>query len=279
MKKRDTERYTEFSRKIKEECNLQDLQGICSNWDGTYTIAVEAVDMENDPVEDYVKLFNIETMCAKSRFAESLGAYLSLLLHKKEKDEDKIYVKTFSLNADHQSLHLTYDKALSEQNFIDWWKKRQPRVQKKKYRESMQQILAESYFDKLFEKNQTSWSGNIDAFTTERDEQGKIQITSLIECRYTSKGSVSCYDPNDYYKNNGGDFCTWNGLWRIKRKLDIPLYLITFSRDMKFREELGVTEIIDFNGENGVIYKESVKPGMRVMHSSAELLEWMRLQR
>ena len=135
--------------------------------------------------------------------------------------------------------------------------------------------IREEDFDKLFEKNQTSWSGNIDAFTTERDEHGKIQITSLIECRYTSKGSVSCYDPNDYYRNNGGDFYTWNGLWKIKRKLEIPLYLITFSRDVNFREELGVTEIIDFNKENGVIYKESVKPGMRVMHSSAELMEWM----
>ena len=45
MIKRDMESPTAFALKIKEECNIYDLQGLCQNRNGDYTIAVEAIDM------------------------------------------------------------------------------------------------------------------------------------------------------------------------------------------------------------------------------------------
>ena len=50
MIKRDMESPTAFALKIKEECNIYDLQGLCQNRNGDYTIAVEAIDMGNDPI-------------------------------------------------------------------------------------------------------------------------------------------------------------------------------------------------------------------------------------
>lgn len=95
MEKRDMETPTKFAQQIKEECHIYDLQGLCKDSRGNYTIAIEALDMGNDPVEAYIEVFSDDEIFAKSCFAKRINAEFVLMLHKKEQSGDEIYMKFF----------------------------------------------------------------------------------------------------------------------------------------------------------------------------------------
>ncbi len=57
---------------ISRECGFCGIQGLCRNKQGEYTIAVEAVDMENDPVEAFC--VHIRERAARSSTWGSAGS-------------------------------------------------------------------------------------------------------------------------------------------------------------------------------------------------------------
>lgn len=275
MIKRDVESPTAFAMMIKKECNIYDLQGLCKNRNNEYTIAVEAIDMGNDPVEAYIEIFSEQEIFAKARLASRVGASFVLMLHKKTGEKDEVFLKTFQAVLESSKVECVESNRLTSDYFINWWKARQCRVQHKQYREEMKRKINASYFDQLLETNGSSWSGNIDGFTMEKDANGIEDISSIIECRFTTDLNLEDYDPNMYFKNGGGDYMTWSGLIELARRIEVPLYLFTYSRKIGSREKVGLARVVDVNATDGLVYAYGIKPGENLKTTSTEVLEWM----
>ncbi len=262
---------TNFSERIKKECGIYDLQGICKNRNGDYTIAIEAVDMGNDPVEAFWELFSEDELYAKAKFAERVGATMYLMLHKREKfgaqeeKHDEIYCKTVS-TANGTDVVVEDDVKLSEDYFVQWWKKRKAGAQRKEYGDEMKRLIRASYFDTLLERKRSSWPGNIDGFMMRDGE-----ISSIIECRFSSDFNISSYDPNQFFAD---DKKVWGELYKLSTEMEVPLYLFTYSRRMDSREKVGIAKIENITS-TGLVYKDNIKPCNNLKSSSYEVLDWI----
>lgn len=274
MIRRDMECPTAFAKRIKDECHIYDLQGLCKGKSENYTIAVEAIDMENDPVDAYIEIFSENELYARARFAERVNAVFVLMLHKRLKDKDEIILKSFKTDSDNTKVVCSESKCLTSDYFINWWKARQFKTQKKQYREEMQRKINSSYFDQLLEKNGSSWSGNIDGFMMSEEASGCNDISALIEFRFSSNEDIEVYDPNKYFNSGGGDYVTWSGLIELSKRLEVPLYLFTFSRKMGNRDKLGVA-CVEGITERGLVYRAGIPPYRNISKSSKEVLNIM----
>lgn len=275
MIRRDVESPTAFAVKVKNECRIYDLQGLCQNRAKDYTIAVEAIDMGNDPIEAYVEVFSERELYAKAKLAEKLNAEFVLLLHKRFGKNDEITLKFFKPNDNSSSANCVQTKKLSSDYFVNWWKARQWRTQQKDYRDEMEKKIASSYFDQLLEQNGASWSGNIDGFMLGKKPEGRVEIAAIIEFRFSSNEEIKSYDPNKYFNSGGGDYTTWSGLFELSNHLGVPLYLFTYSRKMECRNMVGLAEVSGVNEETGLVYKEGKAPCNNVKDSVDEVKNWL----
>lgn len=273
MKKRDMENPTAFSLQIKEECHMFDLQGLCKDRREQYTMAIEAVDCETDPPMAYRNLFTQEELYAKACFARQLGVPFIILEHKDRGGFD-YYVRYF--NADEAGRRAVEDNArrrvMTETFFLNWWKARKHGKQQKFYRGEMQQRLLESFFDQLFEHNNSSWCGNIDGFLMGRDNAGHDRVSAVIECRFSNAETIVTYDPGQYYAD---DTVTWNGLKAMADAMGVPLYLMTYSKRDGEQDRTGITKIESVDAQ-GLHYKDALKPCSNLKRTGAEVLEWIR---
>jgi len=279
MIRRDVESPTAFAIKVKNECNIYDLQGLCQNRANDYTIAVEAIDMGNDPVEAYVEVFTNDELYAKAKLAERLHAVFVLLLHKNIGQKDEIFLKFFKPDDNSLVANCIESKKLSSEYFVNWWKARQCRTQQKEYRDEMQRKIAASYFDQLLEVHGSSWSGNIDGFLMDKNMEGQEDVSAIIECRFSSNEDIERYDPNRFFKSGGGDYMTWSGLLELSKRLDIPLYLFTYSRRIGCREKVGLAVVEDVSRDKGLVYKNGISPCNNIKISTDEVREWLEQQK
>lgn len=89
---------TNFSKLVHSECFVFDIQGVCINQEPLESIVVEAIDMQDDPVENYILEFSERELYVKACFGEKLNANFVLLLHKKYSNNHAIPVKYFKPN-------------------------------------------------------------------------------------------------------------------------------------------------------------------------------------
>ncbi len=269
MRKRDMEVQTQFSTRIKEDCHIYDLQGLCKDKNGNYSMAVEAIDMGNDPVEAFIEVFSDEELYAKAKLAERIGTVLFLLLHKREKmgqeKKDEIYIEKVQAEGA-ELVNLSRENKLSEEYFVNWWRARKFGAQKKEYGDEMSDLISSSYFDSLLERNNSSWSGNIDGFLMKDGN-----VSALIECRFSSEKEIENYDPGKFFEK---DKVVWNELYSLSTRLGVPLYLFTYSRLLASRQKVGITKIEEVTAE-GLKYYKDTKPCNNILESSEQVLDWI----
>ncbi len=177
MIKRDMENPTKYAAEIKHELKIQDLQGLCKDQEGKYTMAVEAIYMGDDPVDTFREAFERGELYAKACLAEHLNIDCVVMLHNEEgalnekgkmyKDpktdkwvmEDKIYVHYLKPDHVRQDARIDHTEVYKEDEFLTWWRLRKVGWQSKGYRKEMRLRIKSSYFDGLLENNETSWSG------------------------------------------------------------------------------------------------------------------------
>lgn len=271
MKRRNIERTTEFSTQISRECGFYGLQGLCRNKQGDYTIAVEAVDMEDDPVDSFTSVIGEEEIFVKACFAEKVGAVFTLLIHKDEAGESFVYVRQYAPDRAAGRAVCTTEEKMSEQSFMEWWKERKYGKQINSYRNDLNIGTGEKYFDNLLESNGSSWPAGIDGFITSKDEAGNTVIGALIENRIADKCKVKSYNTNRYF---GRDYKTWVASIKLARALSAPLFLCTYSRKKGQEQYMGIGQIVSAD-EEGLVFKDKVRPDKNVKSSVEEVREWI----
>ena len=280
MKKRDMENCTAFSKEVQRACNMYDMQGLCKDADDRYTIAVEAFDMENNNLEDYKRELSDEELYIKASFALKVGAVFTLLLHTKKNGSDKIVVRMFApehvynRNCTGPVVRCIYDKMMTESEFVTWWKSKKAGRQTKPYRAGMAAKIRASYFDNLMESNGSSWCGNIDGFLVRKDASGQIKIVGIVENRYSNKLNIDAYNPNAYFKYNGGDYRTWSELKSLADHMGVPLFLCTYSRMPGMERKVGMTQVTSVTS-SGLSYKFNLVPGANVKSSPEDANKWL----
>ena len=271
MKRRNIERTTDFSMQISRECGFCGIQGLCRNKQGEYTIAVEAVDMEDDPVEAFSSVIGEEEIFVKSCFAEKIGAIFTILLHKEEAGESFVYIRQYRPDRAAGVAVCTAEEKMSEPAFIGWWKERQYGRQMNSYRNDLNIGTGEKYFDNLLESNGTSWPSGIDGFIAAKDEAGHPTVSAMIKNRIADKCKVKSYDPNRYF---GKDYKTWVASIKLAEAIDAPLFLCTYSRKSGQEQYMGIGRIISVN-EEGLVFKNGTRPDKNVKKSVEEVKDYL----
>lgn len=281
MKKRDNEGTREnqrFYNTIKESPGFYDLQGITLQKEDCLSMAVEAVDLENDKLDDYKNLPGLsdKDMYVKALLAEKLSIPLFLIRHRR----GIFYIDQVVRKELHEEKHIQHIQQykFTEEEFIDWWYRKCGSAQNKEYKEKTNNYFQKSFFDKLLLKNGLSWILNIDGiYATIKSSSKRVDIRAIIEVRMTSEKyrlKVEDYTPEKYYKD---DKRAWSTLKSIADKLNVPLILLTFSRyeDLNNINKVGAAVVTDT--KETIKYKNDIAPKDNIFLDSYNLLEWLKL--
>lgn len=282
MKKRDVERHHEFEEKIAKQCGIFELGGLLLNDNWNPTVAVEAFELTSEEKECSISALLesngfTKTIYMDSVFAQKLGIPLFIIAHVQGRPRIHLY-EVQTGDRDNELLCVDHN-VLTEQEFIQWWQAKKGTVQTKPYRDDFQNRAQTSYFDFLLESHGLKWGGNIDGYIL-KDCGGVYSIGAIIENRFTTKTALSNYDPNKFYVGyNGGDRNTWLPLMKLKDRLNIPLFLMTYSNRSEEQNQVGITKILG-QSEDGLVYMknqsdETVRPCDNILRDLSEIENWI----
>lgn len=256
MKRRNVEGTHEFAEAIAERFNIFELGGLLLDSDWNFTAAVEAFELEAEEAgrslhDLIVSNGFLEALYMDALFAAKLQIPFYIIAHIQE----NAYIHIYKIHPDEktQDLNCEARQRLTEDEFIHWWQEKKGTAQTKPYRSDFQRRAQNSYFDNLLEGYELKWGGNIDGFLV-ADREGAFEVTAIIENRFTNKAPLAQYDPNNYYKFNGGDYNTWRPLIQLADSLGVPLLLMTYSNRIGEGRQVGITRIIDQSLEDGLLY-------------------------
>lgn len=284
MERRNVEGEHEFAKAIAERFNLFELGGLLldANWD--YTAVVEAFELTKEEkghhLSDLMEANGFsEGLYMAGRFAKRLEIPFFLIAHVQE--EPHIYIYRVTPDEEAQKLQCQERRTLTEAEFAAWWKEWKGTVQTKPYRSDLQGRVKHSYFDKLLETHKLRWGGNIDGYMAV-SQAGAFDIAAIIENRFTNKTELEKYDPNDFFhvKYDGGDFNTWRPLIRLKDKLKIPLFLMTYSNRAGEEQLVGITQVIGLSQKEGLLYMQNpegkpIRPYNNIFATMDEIQTWL----
>lgn len=283
MKKRNVEGTHAFAQFVADQCNIFALGGLLLDRNWNFTAAVEAFELEKEEKRSHLtSLLNsnglTKAIIMDGAFAHQLGIPFFVVTH--VIDESHIHVYELCSDYKNNELQCVDKKALSEEEFIQWWQEMKGTVQTKLYGKDFRTRAAKSYFDNLLESHGLKWGGNIDGYLV-IDRNDRHNIIAIIENRFTNMTPLSKYDPNTYYKGyNGGDYYTWLPLMNLKDSLDVPLFLMTYSYRDGEQNQVGITRVLGQSKNNGLLYiqnqnGESIRPCDNIFQDLHEIKEWI----
>ncbi|WXG46149.1 MAG: hypothetical protein WED05_05720 [Candidatus Atabeyarchaeum deiterrae] len=195
-----------------------------------------SIDVENwseEDIGDWLNNKDVEDSIDRLILAANLGVPLYIVLWCDEvqkfrvlsvrivKGEGKVFTKDEKLF-----------KSLDE--FAQWLATLKGMQVSKKYREKERL----SAVDNWLRKKKIPWPGNLDGFLVNRKKE---KVLALFEVRRTRVKSVRKHELNDFFYD---DMQGWVALDILRKQLDVPLYIITWSSDetlLKIQKLLRVT--------------------------------------
>lgn len=271
MIRRDSEKHHAYSTEVFEALRIYDIQGILKEGD-QYNCGVEAYI-----VEDFTKI-NFESLnkryeLARYFFCEQLGIPYFIIIVSKEAHRYRIY-KT---NVVDYSISFEMTDEFSVEQFLDWWRSKQSFEQKKIMYDANAR-LKDNIIDQDLFGNALAWGVNVDGFSFNTETR---KVNAIYEKRIcTAKGvyNVKNYDPNKYFfgtANRTGDYPAWSILNALSKKMDVPLFLLTF--DTSETKTIGASKITNISSEKGITYLNGMKPFQNLFENTIENLKhWLK---
>lgn len=277
MRRRDVEGSHRFSREVAEACGIYELGGLLLNSQGEFTAAAEAFELERGEVpkggsfsgllrrEGYER--DILAGCAAAR---ELG--IPFYLFAKVRGEPGIhqYEVTAQEGEGEPRLKSVSYRHLGEEEFLQWWREHKQTEQKKTYRRDFQERASDSYFDHLLEGHGLKWGGNIDGLLI--PAQGAARVAAVVENRYTNQAPLKWYDPGKHFDH---DIFTWRPLILLRKKLNVPLVLTTYSRRPGEERAVGMAQVLNEPEETGALRYRGLPPGRNIVHAPEDVMRWL----
>ena len=282
MKRRDVEGDHAFAKCVAEQCQIFELGGLLLDKNWNFTAAVEAFELSSEekgtPLSSLLDRSGYaENLFMSGLFAQKLNVPFYIIAHV----QDESIVRLYSVHSDHNSKQLlcSEHRKLTEDDFIRWWQEMKGTVQTKPYRKDLKDRAKSSYFDNLLESNGLKWGGNIDGYLVS-DSSDASNMIAVIENRFTRKIPLNKYDPNAFYSGyNGGDYNTWLPLMKLKDRLGIPLFLMTYSHRSGEENKVGITQILGQSKTEGLQYIKDtngafIRPCDNIVQSVSDVKKW-----
>lgn len=276
--RRNTERRHAFAGEVAQYCGIHDLQGLLLNKDWEPTAAVEAYELSEPlrSLRNLGKVIPLKELYVKCVFAQQAGVPFYLLFH--IQGRRSVGICQFAAVREYKKLRCVSVQEKTEEEFIAWWRERKQTVQTKGYRSDLSGRIKGSYFDKVLETNDEKWGGNIDGYLVDWSS-GDAEIRGIVENRFTNNCSLYDYDPNRYFKNNGGDYNTWLPLMKLSQQMNLPLILMTYSRQPGEMNLAGLTRIRSLN-KDGIMYAADqsdhmIYPNENIMSDIGDINRWL----
>lgn len=278
IKRRNTERLHAFVEEVERDCGIYSLQGLLldEHWEPTTAIeAYEFTGCVGDLLLDGVGI-SAQELYVKCVFAERIGVPLYVIAH----SENAPHINIYLFQADHAARvpRCVQVRKKTPQEFVAWWREQKKTQQTKLYREDMTRRMEDSYFDTVLEEAGEKWGGNIDGFLVSWDS-GDAQIVGIVENRVTSRVPLRQYDPQKFFRNNGGDYHTWLPLITLRDRLGIPLFLATYSNQPEETHLAGLTRVEALDRDTGLTYLKKPngreqRPFENILSSTAAIRQW-----
>ncbi|MCD1295020.1 hypothetical protein CUJ83_08425 [Methanocella sp. CWC-04] len=169
------------------------------------------------------------------------------------------------------SIILSKKETLDSEGFVKWWSSRK-RTEQYKATFEARPLQNKTIFDNVLESKGVAWGGNIDGAII--DEEGNI--SAIIEIRHSRSFAITSYDPNNFFRGTfrrPGDYMTWLPLVYFSSRINIPLFLVTFSDVSGSEGKCGVA-VISSMSKRGLKYKNG-PPNSNILNSSNELKKWI----
>ena len=281
MKRRSVEGAHLFAQEVAEKCCISDLGGLLLDDRGNFTTAIEALELEpSETGQNLSSLLDANGLTPlfyrNAQFAENLGLPFCILAHIRGTSNIHVYQV---IPEKHGVLTCSSHEILTEAGFLQWWQERKKTKQVKPYRQELTQRAETSYFDNLLERHDLKWGGNIDGYLMGY-HSGAFRIRGIIENRFTKKVALSQYDPNAFFRYGGGDYNTWQPLITLKDSLQVPLFVMTYSKRDGEENQVGITQILGQTRESGLQYVQDeegnpIRPCDRIFQNPEDIQSWI----
>ena len=275
MRRRDVEGSHRFSREVAEACGIYELGGLLLNSQGEFTAAAEAFELEREEIPEgasFSELLRregyergIRAGCVAAR---ELG--VPFFLFAKIRGETGIHQYEVTAEEGESRLKSVSYRHLGEEEFLQWWREHKQTEQKKTYRRDFQERASDSYFDHLLESHGLKWGGNIDGLLI--PAQGAARVAAVVENRYTNQVPLRRYEPGKHFDR---DIFTWRPLILLRKKLNVPLVLMTYSRRPGEGRAVGMAQVLNEPEETGALRYRGLPPRQNVTRSPEEVMRWL----
>lgn len=251
MERRDTERRHAWAERVWHEIHAGDIQGILH--DGTeFRTGIEA--FSGKPEEDLPQGFHPRPAFD---FCRALGIPFHTVVV--EQQPRRYHIGEWSAGQyAAEEPRVEYGKpGMDREQFIHWWRNRQPSGQTKPMYEAGKRLHDIDH--DLFNSG-LAWGVNVDGFILGRHSRRPLAILEKRVGSASKGNQVESYDPNEYFhgtQNRAGDFHAWSRLWELCNSTGAKLILMTFENTD--RPITGIAEITDVRRE-GLTYRDSIRP-------------------
>ena len=258
MKIRTTERVHNFTVELFRELNIFSLESITMNNLNEFTSCLEGVVFNDNEEINLSIVFTENEFKSKEYLSRLLGIPFYLMVF-----QESIF-SIYQINVILGEVKFDLLHNFDEEEFVNWWKVLKGHGQSKPFYESNR--IDKSIFDKVIEDRGFSWGGNIDGFMFKNKK-----VVCIIENIYTQKNPIDSVkgDPRTYFKSKGPNYNSWKPNVLLSRKLDIPLFLITWNG--KSQEEKIGFSIIDDLSPNDIVYRYNLPPYKNILYGKENI--------
>ena len=246
MKLRSTENEHSFTNKLLSEINAYEIQGLTINKKkDKFLTGMEAIELQDDEelnFKNLTKLIPPNSLYAKLLITEVLNIPLYIPTYK-----NKLYsIYSITKNKDYKiSKKLQFiDKSainikecslnLSEEQFIEWWKKVKETIQTKEFVNGAGIRADKTVFDNVLGKYGLYWGGNVDGFVIKDNK-----IIGIID-NLSAGSNIEEYNPA---------LQRWFSVWILHinsvlaQTLKVPHLILTIDKYHPDNEIVGLSAI------------------------------------
>lgn len=279
--RRTSENAHKFEKKLFDQLNLSELQGLLVDENWNATVGIEAIEIpdsnyfrilkstnrsEEDKKEllnDFYKILSPKAIKERYLLCNKLNVPFVLIFYCPEYKGNKNFrISTVKINGNDDIKYINKID-YSESDFIKWWQSKKGTIQTKQLRNSAGPRVEKTKIDNILSKYGLMWGGNIDAFKVEDD-----QIKCIIDFISCSRNMNINADPSKWYNSSnpkyGPKYEGFKTQSKVASRLCIPHLLIYLDKSKPDAEIVAISAIKEISPHAITLINEPATNSQRI---------------